>query len=52
MNFIQRIIENKLDEAKESIFNRLNEIAATRLNEAKRYVAEDTYVFEEESNVL
>lgn len=49
MNFIQKIIENKLDEAKDSIFNRLNQIVANRLQEAKRYVAEDTYVFEEES---
>ena len=36
MNFLQKIIENKLDEAKEEIFNRLDELAAKRLDEAKR----------------
>jgi hypothetical protein len=41
MNFIQKIIEKKLDEAKESIVHRLNEIVKQRLAEAKRYVAED-----------
>jgi hypothetical protein len=41
MNFLQQIIEKKLDEAKESIFVRLNEITKQRLAEAKRYVAED-----------
>jgi hypothetical protein len=43
MNFLQQIIEKKLDEAKESIFNRLNEIVQERLAEAKRYVAEDMF---------
>ena len=36
MNFLQKIIENKLDEAKEEIFGRLDELAAKRLDEAKR----------------
>lgn len=40
MSFVNSIINNKLSEAKEIIFNRLNEIAALRLAEAKRYVAE------------
>lgn len=40
MSFVDSIINNKLSEAKEIIFNRLNEIAALRLKEAKRYVAE------------
>jgi hypothetical protein len=43
MNFLQQIIEKKLDEAKESIFVRLNEITKQRLAEAKRYVVEDMF---------
>jgi hypothetical protein len=43
MNFLQQIIEKKLDEAKESIFNRLDKIVQERLAEAKRYVAEDMF---------
>ena len=45
MNFIKLLAENKLEEAKQSIFERLNEIVAQRLQEAKRYVQAD--VFEE-----
>ena len=45
MNFIKILAENKLEEAKQSIFERLNEIVAQRLQEAKRYVQAD--VFEE-----
>jgi hypothetical protein len=41
MSFVNSIINNRLIEAKEFIFNRLNEIAALRLAEAKRYVAEE-----------
>lgn len=41
MNFLEKLIEQKLEEAKESIFGRLNEITKQRLAEAKRYVAED-----------
>lgn len=48
MNFIQKILENKLDEAKDALFERLNEIASQRLVEAKRYVAEDSFEFIEE----
>jgi hypothetical protein len=45
MNFLDRIIENKLNEAKELIFDRLNEIAKTRLQEV---VASSTFeVFDE-----
>ena len=43
MNFLDKLIEGKLDEAKESIFNRLNEINSKRLQEAKKYVAEDRF---------
>jgi hypothetical protein len=41
MSFVNSIINNKLSEAKELILARLEEIIAKRLQEAKRYVAED-----------
>ena len=48
MNFLDKLIEGKLTEAKEHLFNRLNEIAAERLNEAKKIVASETFeVFDE-----
>jgi hypothetical protein len=43
MNFIDKLVEGKLDEAKQSIFDRLNEIVAKRLEEVKKYVAEDRF---------
>lgn len=43
MKFIGLIIDNKLIEAKEELFARLNTIAAKRLQEAKLYVAEDRF---------
>jgi len=43
MIFLDKLIEGKLDEAKQSIFNRLNEITSKRLEEAKKYVAEDRF---------
>ena len=48
MKFIDLLIENKLDEAKESLFAHLNSIVAKRLEEVKRYVVEDTFEFVEE----
>lgn len=44
MNLIDLIAQNKLVEAKELIFKRLNEIAASALLEAKEQVAEQQYV--------
>ena len=44
MKLIELIAQNKLTEAKELIFNRLNQIAASRLAEAKEIVAEQQYV--------
>jgi len=44
MNLIELIAQNKLVEAKELIFKRLNEIAASALLEAKEQVAEQQYV--------
>lgn len=43
MKFIELILNNKLDEAKENLFARLNEIRANRIAEAKKYVAADTF---------
>lgn len=43
MKFVDLLIAGKLDEAKESLFNHLNEITAKRLEEAKLYVAADNY---------
>ena len=43
MNFLKLLAENKLEEAKQSIFDRLDEIVAQRLQEAKRYVQADVY---------
>jgi len=43
MNFIDLIIANKLNEAKESLLTRLNEIAKDRLQEAKNYVTEEMF---------
>ncbi len=39
MNFIELIAANKLNDAKESITARLNELVSKRLAEAKRYIA-------------
>ena len=35
MSFLQKIIEGKLEEAKQELFNRLDEIAARRLDDIK-----------------
>ena len=43
MTLIDLIAQNRLSEAKEIIFNRLDEIAAEYLNEEKVYVASTTY---------
>jgi len=43
MKLINLIFEGKLVEAKEELFNRLNEVAAKRLEEIKRTVAADIY---------
>ena len=49
MKFIDLIIDNKLDEAKEAIFDHLSVIVVKRIQEAKVYVASDVY---EEVEVL
>lgn len=40
MNFVDLILQNKLDEAKELIFERLNDIASIRMEEAKPYIVD------------
>ena len=48
MNFINKIIEGNFIEAKQELFKRLNEIAALRLEEAKKTIASETFeVFDE-----
>lgn len=44
MNLIDLIAQNKLSEAKELIYNKLNNIAAEVLDELKPIVVENTYV--------
>ena len=43
MNFVDLILQNKLDEAKELIFARLDEIASVRMEEAKPYIVDAMY---------
>jgi hypothetical protein len=43
MNLLDSLIEGKIDDFKKQIFERLNKITASRLEEAKRYVAEDMF---------
>jgi hypothetical protein len=45
MNFLQKLIEGKMIEAKEELFARLNQIAAERLKEEKKFVANDISYF-------
>jgi len=48
---IDLILGNQLAEAKTLLFAKLDEIAAKRLEEAKRYVAEDSFELDE-ANVI
>lgn len=43
MNFLEKIIQNKLEEAKKSLFDRLDEIAAKRLNNLKEQVVHNMF---------
>jgi hypothetical protein len=43
MNLIDLIVAGKLDEAKQCCCDRLKEITAKRLEEAKRYVVADMF---------
>lgn len=43
MSLIQKILSNKLDEARADIFARLEQIVIERLEEAKQFLAADIY---------
>jgi hypothetical protein len=43
MNFVDLILQNKLEEAKQLIYDRLDEIATFRLEEAKPYIVDDMF---------
>jgi hypothetical protein len=43
MKFIDLLFENRLDEAKDALQAHLNAIVSVRLQEAKKYVAEDRF---------
>ncbi len=43
MNFVDLLFQNRLDEAKDKLVAHLGAITAARLEEAKRYVASDSY---------
>ena len=43
LDFVNLILQNKLDEAKKVLFDRLDEMVAERTESAKRYVAEDRF---------
>ena len=47
MNIIDLIVQHKLTEAKEELYNRLNDIASNRLTEAKIYVVTNDFDVEE-----
>lgn len=46
MSFIDLLLQNKLKEAKEELYNRLNELAAQALDDLKPVVVGNTYVEE------
>lgn len=48
VSFVELIAKNKLIEAKEFLFNRLDEIAADYLAEEKKIIGRDTYIEVEE----
>ena len=52
MSIVDSLIENKLDEAKQKILARLEEITSKYLDEAKRYVAADRFDVVEETKNL
>jgi len=47
MSIVDSLLKNKLDEAKEKIIARLDELASKYLDEAKHYVAADRFEEEE-----
>jgi hypothetical protein len=43
MNFVELILQNKLDEAKKLIFDRLDDIASIKMEEAKPFVVDEMF---------
>jgi hypothetical protein len=43
MNFVELILQNKLDEAKELIYEKLDEIASIKLEEVKPFVVDEMF---------
>ena len=43
MSFLEKIVENKLDEAKKLILARLEELTADKITQYKKYVSESQY---------
>jgi hypothetical protein len=43
MNFVELILQNKLDEAKELIYEKLDEIASYKLEEVKPFVVDEMF---------
>jgi hypothetical protein len=43
MNFVELILQNKLDEAKELIYEKLDEIASIKLEEIKPFVVDEMF---------
>jgi hypothetical protein len=46
MNFVELILQNKLDEAKELIYEKLDEIASIKLEEVKPFVVDEMFVWQ------
>jgi hypothetical protein len=43
MNFVELILQNRLDEAKKLIFDRLDDIASIKMEEAKPFVVDEMF---------
>jgi uncharacterized membrane-anchored protein len=43
MNFVELILQNKLDEAKKLIFDRLDDIASIKMEEAKPFIVDEMF---------
>jgi hypothetical protein len=43
MSFVELILQNKLDEAKKLIFDRLDDIASIKMEEAKPFIVDEMF---------
>jgi len=48
MSFVELVAQNRLQEAKELLFHRMNKIAVETLKEEQVYLTQDTYIEEEQ----